>query len=242
MSFLKKIPRAQRFFDKWAPGYEASLRDYRYSVPETLFNAVWPYVAARAETSDMPLRVLDIGIGTGLSAAPFRATGKTYIVGLDVSKAMLALCRAKGVADELHHCEGGRVDFPCESQSFDIVIAGGVLEFVDDSERLFEEIQRVLKPGGILAVTHETPETKTLYKTGLLEGVIEDGEHSVIIRRSYFHRFLPRAYYKYLQSARNAENLFILNDISVLQSSPFKAYEWGADQKITYNLIVGQRF
>jgi SAM-dependent methyltransferase len=230
----------QRFFDCWSRSYDDSIQSYDYVVPRAVFDAVWPY-AQRRIAGDAPLRLCDLGIGTGLTSVPFRETGKVYITGIDISARMLAICRARGVADELHRCDASREILPCADGSFDIVIAGGMLEFVDDAERLFEEIARALAPGGFLALTYETQDSRDLYPPSLFNGILEDEKHRVTVQRSFLRFCLPRLYRKYLHSARVMEDLFILNNIALLQTNEFTAYRWDADREIKYSLMVGQK-
>jgi arsenite methyltransferase len=101
--------------------------------------------------------VLDLGCGAGtdlLIAA--QMTGPTgRVIGVDMTPAMLD--RARDSAQEmglenveLH--ESLIESLPLEDASVDIVISNGVIDLVPDKEAVFDEIDRVLRPGGRLQI------------------------------------------------------------------------------------------
>jgi len=98
-------------------------------------------------------RVLDVGTGDGTYAIEAASRGAT-VVALDSSQAMLAAAqvRAKkrGVCLELR--AGMVEDLPFKTASFDVIIAVTVLCFVRDVESAFDELSRVLVPGGRLVI------------------------------------------------------------------------------------------
>jgi len=93
-------------------------------------------------------RVLEIGVGTGLSFAHYPPVDD--LVGVDPSEPMLR--RARKRAAELRRdvtlVEAPAEALPFEDASFDTVVTLAVLCSVDDPERALAEIRRVLKPGG----------------------------------------------------------------------------------------------
>ncbi len=101
--------------------------------------------------------VLDLGCGAGtdlLIAA--QMTGPTgRVIGIDMTPAMLEQARASaremGLDDvELH--ESLIESLPLEDVSVDVVISNGVIDLVPDKDAVFDEIDRVLRPGGRLQV------------------------------------------------------------------------------------------
>jgi SAM-dependent methyltransferase len=101
--------------------------------------------------------VLDLGCGAGtdlLIAA--QMTGPAgRVIGVDMTPAMLERARDsarqmgfKNV--ELH--ESLIESLPLEDASVDIMISNGVIDLVPDKDAVFDEIDRVLRPGGRLQV------------------------------------------------------------------------------------------
>jgi SAM-dependent methyltransferase len=99
--------------------------------------------------------VLDLGCGAGtdlLIAA--QMTGPTgHVVGVDMTTSMLDRVRASaaemGITNlELH--ESLIEQLPLEDASVDVVISNGVIDLVPDKDAVFDEIDRVLRPGGRL--------------------------------------------------------------------------------------------
>ena len=107
-------------------------------------------------------RILEVGVGTGLSLPHFRRDSR--VTGIDVSAEMLAKARQRAARLKLAHVEGLHVmdaenlEFP--DSSFDAVLALYVASVVPDPARLAEEMRRVCIPGGtIVVVNHFTSET-----------------------------------------------------------------------------------
>ena len=98
-------------------------------------------------------RVLDIGTGTGRMLellAPRVSAG----LGVDASRAMLALARARLAKPALAHCAVRQADMyrlPL-SGGYDVVLLQMVLHYAEDPDAALAEAARVLAPGGRLVV------------------------------------------------------------------------------------------
>ena len=99
--------------------------------------------------------VVDLGCGAGtdlLIAA--QMTGPTgRVIGVDMTATMLARARRSatemGLGNvELH--ESLIEALPLDDASVDVVISNGVIDLVPDKDAVFDEIDRVLRPGGRL--------------------------------------------------------------------------------------------
>lgn len=102
-------------------------------------------------------RVLEVGLGTGLSLPRYRRHLK--ITGIDISPGMLDKARRCVTENRYEHVEAilemdaSALDFP--SGSFDIVVAMYVMTVVDDPEKVMKELARVCAPGGeVILVNH----------------------------------------------------------------------------------------
>jgi phosphatidylethanolamine/phosphatidyl-N-methylethanolamine N-methyltransferase len=102
-------------------------------------------------------RVLEVGVGTGLSLPDYE--DHLEVVGIDLSPDMLEKARER-VAEEslthvtgLHEMDAGDLRFP--DASFDTVVAMYVMTVVPEPERVMRELARVTKPGGqVMLVNH----------------------------------------------------------------------------------------
>jgi len=108
-------------------------------------------------------RVLEVGVGTGLSLPLYPASVK--VTGIDLSREMLDKARARvarrGLAnvEALLEMDAEAMAFP--DASFDKVVAMYVISAVPHPGRLLEELHRVCKPDGeILLVNHVSSENR----------------------------------------------------------------------------------
>ena len=100
-------------------------------------------------------RVLEIGVGTGLSLPLFPAHAE--VTGIDISEAMLdrAVARLESLGRtgvSLRRMDARSLAFP--EASFDHVLAPYVISVVPEPEKVMREIRRVLKPGGAVVVVN----------------------------------------------------------------------------------------
>ena len=75
------------------------------------------------------------------------------VVGVDMTTEMLAKATDTAEALELTHVEfrhGLAEDLPVEDGWADVVISNGVINLCADKRAVFDEIHRVLRPGGVL--------------------------------------------------------------------------------------------
>ncbi|RYZ75203.1 MAG: class I SAM-dependent methyltransferase [Proteobacteria bacterium] len=100
-------------------------------------------------------RILEVGVGTGLSLSLYPNYVK--LKGIDLSEPMLkqARERAAGLEHVEELLEMDAQDMKFEDNSFDSVVAMYVASVVPDVTKLYEEIRRVCKPGGkIIFLNH----------------------------------------------------------------------------------------
>lgn len=88
-------------------------------------------------------RVLDLGCRYGALTREYAAGNE--VVGVDVDREALAEAAKLGIETRLTDVDE---PLPFENRSFDVVVAGELLEHVRDPARLIEEARRVLVPGG----------------------------------------------------------------------------------------------
>jgi SAM-dependent methyltransferase len=112
-----------------------------------------PHVLGRIEEGAV---VLDLGCGAGtdllIAAQMVGASGR--VIGVDMTPAMLVVAAASAremdLADRVELHEALIECLPLPDGEVDIVISNGVIDLVPDKDAAFDEIDRVLKPGGRL--------------------------------------------------------------------------------------------
>lgn len=97
--------------------------------------------------------VVDVGCGAGLdSLIASRAVGLDgSVIGVDMTPDMLSRARRSAEklgVDNVDFREGRAEALPIDDASVDLAISNGVLNLVPDKLRAYQEIHRVLRPGG----------------------------------------------------------------------------------------------
>lgn len=151
--------------DAYVSDYDRQVRAYGCYVADLLFGLCWEYVQPGG-------RLLDLGIGTGLGAAPFVKAG-LRASGMDSSPEMLAACLQKGITEELKLHDLLVFPWPYLDESFDHAICLGVLHFIPDLEGVYAEARRVLKAGGLFAFSTQVPTAPDIQ--GPYQHLIVDG-------------------------------------------------------------------
>jgi ubiquinone/menaquinone biosynthesis C-methylase UbiE len=139
-------------YARWAPIYD------RVCGPVMVKGRRAAAAAARAIGG----RILEVGVGTGLSFDDYDAT--TEITGIDLSAPMLAKAREKMASGRYPHVKDVQLmdahQMTFADATFDCVVAQFVITLVAHPEQVLSECHRVVKPGGrIILVNHLYSET-----------------------------------------------------------------------------------
>jgi O-methyltransferase/aklanonic acid methyltransferase len=134
-------------FDRAAPTYDRVGESYHAYFAERLVE-----LAGVSRDADL----LDVACGRGAVLLAAAARGAVRLTGGDLSPAMIEMARADlkagGVDDvDLQVMDAERLDFP--DARFDAVTAAFALFFLPDPASAAAEFRRVLRPGGVVAVS-----------------------------------------------------------------------------------------
>jgi SAM-dependent methyltransferase len=134
-------------------GYERDVVDALPGLAVESFAGVGnPFSLRRLQPGE---HVVDVGSGAGFDSfvAAVQVGDTGFVVGVDMTPEMLKKSRATAEALGFSHvefCEGLAEDLPVEDGWADAVISNGVINLCADKKAVFDEIHRVLKPGGWL--------------------------------------------------------------------------------------------
>ena len=104
------------------------------------------------------IRVLDVACGTGNTAIPAARAGAS-VIGVDIATNLIAQANQRaqqaGVTAEFREGDAESLNFP--DASFDVVISVFGAMFAPRPDRVAEELLRVCRPGGTIAMGNWTP-------------------------------------------------------------------------------------
>jgi predicted TPR repeat methyltransferase len=139
----------KHLFDQYAGHFDRHLVDVLgYRTPALLDALLRPHLGA------LPLdAALDLGCGTGL-CAPFLRPLARHVTGVDLSQRMLDKAAELGLYDELACAD--IVDWlAARTAPCDLAVAADVLVYLGDLAPLFARMRRVLRAGGVFALSCE---------------------------------------------------------------------------------------
>jgi dTDP-4-amino-4,6-dideoxygalactose transaminase/ubiquinone/menaquinone biosynthesis C-methylase UbiE len=155
--YFENIEEVKSKYDTWVSFYDREHYDNGWTV---LLNHIAytliPYLKKDA-------LILDIGCGTGLLGRELNSYGFKNLQGLDISQNSLDLLKNQGIYNALHLEElGNTLSFA--DNTFDALVSTGVFTRNQVPLESFEELIRILKPGGIFTVVLRVEDDDLYYK------------------------------------------------------------------------------
>lgn len=155
------LDQVRRYWDRYVSGLRVDGQEWGSpGFFEVIKGAHDPAYALSTRLLDLPEHsgeaVLELGCGMGLDVVEYLRHG-LRVAAVDLSPRSLELTRRlldqQGMRARLLLADAERL--PLAEESFDLVVARGVLMYTPDEARVVGEIYRVLKPGGrFLAILH----------------------------------------------------------------------------------------
>ena len=190
-----KTDQVRQMFDAIAPAYDFMNRAMTLGI-----DIWWRRLAVKRLKRITPVHILDVATGTGDFAIQLQdSLHPQHITGIDLSPGMLAEAqrkvKEKGLQEVISFEEGDCMALPMQDNTFDAVtVAFGVRNF-EHLQQGYQEMARVLRPGGMLCVLElSTPTNKLirwfydLYTLHIIPaiGSIKSGDKSA-------YRYLPNS-------------------------------------------------
>ena len=145
---------AQRHFQRWSVHYDRDIINILLFEPS--YRRVLGQLRQWRREGLPPMRVLDVGCGTGTLGAwcITGGHGASGFVGIDMSEHMIAKAQEKaeilGIDDRAQFMVGDAERLPFESGSFDVISCCNSFHHYPHQQRAVRELRRVLAPGGRL--------------------------------------------------------------------------------------------
>ena len=127
--------------------------------------------------------VLDAACGVGFGAHILRAGGARTVTGVDASAAAIVEARDQA-ADGLTFTLGDLRELPFDDDSFDLAVCFEAIEHVAEQGRVLDELKRVLRPDGVLAISTPVPEAVGIHNAHHVAEISPD-EHEQLLRERF---------------------------------------------------------
>ncbi|MEE9301540.1 MAG: methyltransferase domain-containing protein [Alphaproteobacteria bacterium] len=158
-------------------GLEQRISDAKYR-RQAEFERTSKAYSLRLVPSSPPMKVLDIGCGTGVNAEALAAKGHE-VSGIDISPVAIEKFRARGFDGAVCNINE---EIPFEDGTFDLVFGSDVIEHIIDTERALSEMNRVLRPGGQLVLSTPNSAFWVYRLLGLFGKTVSDLQHPGHVR------------------------------------------------------------
>jgi predicted TPR repeat methyltransferase len=209
--------------DALAKEYDEYVLNRNWSGPEILFGLMHEYLSAGQ-------KLLDIGIGTGLSSQLFRTAG-LRIYGVDGSSEMLNICRSKNIATELKQVDLAKEVIPFKSLCFDHIISYAVFHLIGDISNLVGQVSELIKMNGILGFSC------ALYNSSNPEDFKESGINGLYERINK-----DSGIKNYRHSKEYVKNILTMNNFSVIKNLEILAFkDTEADREVYFSLFTARK-
>ncbi len=159
-----KTEQVRQMFDSIAPAYDFMNRAMTMGI-----DIWWRRLAVKRLKSIAPAKILDVATGTGDFAIQlYQSLHPQHILGIDLSQGMLdeaqRKVKEKGLGQVVAFQQGDCMALTLPDETFDAVtVAFGVRNF-EHLQQGYQEMARVLKPGGMLCVLELSTPTNPLIR------------------------------------------------------------------------------
>jgi len=140
---FKKTERDTLAFGKY-PSYR------KYDLYVERYHSAAKFIQNKFSDTDEEIKILDIGCGDGALKYFFDEYTNVHWDGIEIDEERFEICKKLGY--NMHLLDVDEKPLPFADNSFDAVNASHVIEHLKNMPNALKEIQRVTKPGGIIAI------------------------------------------------------------------------------------------
>jgi SAM-dependent methyltransferase len=175
---------------------------------------------------DKNCTIIDIGCGEGSGLMLAKHLGFNNLTGLEVSIEQLISAKKKLGNSVNYIYTGTDIKYPVKNNSVDIVISLSVIEHTINQETFVKEIQRIVKPGGIVIISSDCYQWRILQKLGKFKSTQPiDCAPSPFMLKGYFDKYgleilhcegfpHPRIKYRFLRVLIRPLDYFLFSSIN----------------------------
>ncbi len=168
-----------------------------------LYQKVLKYLRPRPED-----RILEIGCGRGFLTKKLQFFSK-FTVGIDINPEAISA----GVTQNLRTMDATKLEFPPES--FDKIYSCHTIEHIPNLEKLFQEIERVLKPRGKVLLVYPWEIVRGM---GAIGASLIFFKHPFCCRKIHLHKLSPKKLKKIIE---DSQLKIIENHFSLLRTPQY---------------------
>ena len=220
-----KTEQVRQMFDSIAPAYDFMNRAMTMGI-----DIWWRRLAVKRLKQYKPAHILDVATGTGDFAIQLEESlHPQHITGIDLSQGMLdeaqRKIKEKGLEKVISFEQGDCMSLPMADNSFDAVtVAFGVRNF-EHLQQGYQEMARVLRPGGMLCVlelsTPTNPVIRWFYDIYTLHIIPSIGSKKSGDKSAY--RYLPQS----IAAVPQGDDMLQLMRNAGLHNASFKRLTFG---------------
>ena len=150
-----KKEEVRQMFDSIAGSY-----DFLNHALSLNIDKIWRRRLIRHLRNYNPKKILDVATGTGDLALAALRLDPEMVTGVDIATGMIEIGRqkikARGEEKRVELIEGDSEDLPFQTGDYDAVMAAFGVRNFEDPQKGLNEMSRVLKPGGVIAILEFT--------------------------------------------------------------------------------------